>query len=126
MVSRALEAAQVLAQQGVNARVVEMHTIKQLDTDLITQCALETGALVTAEEHSVIGGLGGAVAECVSQNTPVPVERVGVNDTFTESGPYADLLDKYGMSVDAIVAAVQHAVARKHASHTEATCEAVS
>jgi transketolase len=126
MVARAIEAAQMLAQQAVHVRVVEMHTIKPLDTDLIAQCALETGAIVTAEEHSIIGGLGGAVAECVSQNSPVPVERVGVNDTFTESGPYAELLEKYGMSVDAIVAAVERAIARKHASLSEVTCEAVS
>lgn len=125
MVARAIEAAQTLATQGVCARVVEMHTIKPLDTELITRCAQETGAIVTAEEHSILGGLGGAVAECISQNAPVPVERVGVDDTFTESGPYADLLDKYGMSVDAIVAAVQRVVARKQTSATEARCEAV-
>lgn len=126
MVARAIESAQLLAAKGVQVRVVEMHTIKPLDTDLITRCAQETGAIVTAEEHSIVGGLGGAVAECVSQEAPVPLERVGVNDTFTESGPYADLLDKYGMSVDAIVAAVQRVLARKQASSTQATCEAVS
>jgi transketolase len=126
MVARAIEAAQLLAAEGMRVRVVEMHTIKPLDTDLITRCAKETGAIVTAEEHSIIGGLGGAVAECVSQESPVPVERVGVNDTFTESGPYADLLNKYGMSVDAIVAAVERVVARKQASPSQATCEAVS
>jgi transketolase len=125
MVARAIEAAQLLAPEGVKVRVVEMHTIKPLDTDLISRCAQETGAIVTAEEHSIIGGLGGAVAECVSQVAPVPVERVGVNDTFTESGPYADLLDKYGMSVDAIVAAVQRVIARKQASQSQAPCEAV-
>jgi transketolase len=125
MVARAIEAARMLTEQGVKVRVVEMHTIKPLDSDLVMQCALETGAIVTAEEHSVIGGLGGAVAECVSQNTPVPVERIGVNDTFTESGPYAELLDKYGMSVEAIVAAVQRAVTRKQASLSEVSCEAV-
>jgi len=125
MVARAIEAAQLLAQQGMSVRVVEMHTIKPIDSDLITQCALETGAIVTAEEHSIIGGLGGAVAECLSQHAPVPLERIGVNDTFTESGPYAELLDKYGMSVDAIVTAVQRAVARKHANPIEAICEAV-
>jgi transketolase len=125
MVARAIEAARMLAERGVRVRVVEMHTIKPLDTDLVNQCAHETGAIVTAEEHSVIGGLGGAVAECVSQNTPVPVERIGVNDTFTESGPYAELLDKYGMSVEAIVAALQRAVARKQASLSEVSCEAV-
>jgi transketolase len=126
MVARAIEAARQLAQRGVKVRVVEMHTIKPLDSELIVQCARETGAIVTAEEHSIIGGLGGAVAECVSQSAPVPVERVGVNDTFTESGPYAELLEKYGMSVEAIVAAAQRAIARKQASLSPATCEAVS
>jgi Transketolase, C-terminal subunit len=126
MVARAIEAAQLLAEQGVRVRVVEMHTIKPLDTELIVQCAKETGAIVTAEEHSIVGGLGSAVAECVSQNAPVPVERIGVNDTFTESGPYAELLEKYGLGVNSIVAAVQRAVARKQSSHSPATCEAVS
>ena len=88
-------------------RVVEMHTIKPLDTELVVRCARETGAIVTAEEHSVIGGLGGAVAECLSQSAPVPLERVGVNDTFARVGPYSELLDKYGMSVEAIVAAAR-------------------
>lgn len=125
MVARAIEAAQTLASQGVSVRVVEMHTIKPLDTDLIARCAEETGAIVTAEEHSVIGGLGGAVAECVSQRAPVPVERVGVSDTFAESGPYVDLLDKYGLSVNAIANAVQRVVVRKQASATETPCEAV-
>lgn len=125
MVARAIEAAQALDSQGLSIRVVEMHTIKPLDTDLITRCAQETGAIVTAEEHSIIGGLGGAVAECVSHSVPVPVERAGVNDTFAESGPYADLLDKYGMGVDAIVAAVQRVLARKRASTTHVHCEAV-
>ena len=125
MVARAIEAALSLAAEGLKVRVVEMHTIKPLDTDLITRCALETGAIVTAEEHSIIGGLGSAVAECVAQTAPVPVERVGVNDTFTESGPYADLLNKYGMSIDAIVAAVQRVAVRKQESLPQATCEAV-
>src|SRR5579859_572448 len=99
MVARAIEAARQLAAKGIQLRVVEMHTIKPLDTDLIVRCAQETGAIITAEEHSIIGGLGGAVAECLSENVPVPLERVGVNDTFTESGPYNELLEKYGMSV---------------------------
>ena len=82
--------------------------------------------MVTAEEHSVIGGLGGAVAECVSQHAPVPIERVGVNDTFAESGPYFDLLDKYGMSVDSIVGATERVLARKQVSRSQSTCEVVS
>jgi transketolase len=86
-----------------------------LDDELVEACARETGAIVTAEEHSIIGGLGGAVAECVVRTRLVPVERVGIADTFTESGPYADLLRKYGMSADSIVSAVHRALARKSA-----------
>jgi transketolase len=126
MVARAIEAARVMKAKDVSLRVVEMHTIKPLDEDLIVQCAQETGAMVTAEEHSVIGGLGGAVAECVSQHAPVPIERVGVNDTFAESGPYFDLLDKYGMSVDSIVGATERVLARKQVSRSQSTCEVVS
>jgi transketolase len=125
MVARSIEAARMLAQKGIRLRVVEMHTIKPLDTELIVRCALETGAIVTAEEHSIVGGLGGAVAECLSQNAPVPLERVGVNDTFTESGPYLDLLEKYGMSVEAVAEAAERAVARKQANLSQATYEAV-
>jgi transketolase len=125
MVARAIEAARQLAQQGVHLRVVEMHTIKPLDTGLIVRCARETGAIVTAEEHSIVGGLGGAVAECLSQCAPVPLERVGVNDTFTESGPYNELLEKYGMSVETIVAAAQRALKRKQESPSHAASEVV-
>ena len=123
MVARAIEAARSLARQNIRPRVVEMHTLKPIDSDLIVRCARETGALVTVEEHSVIGGLGGAVAECLAQHYPAPLERIGVNDTYAESGPYADLLDKYGMSVEAIVTAAQRAMARKQASSSHATTE---
>ncbi len=123
MVGRAIEAARVLARQGVRLRVVEIHTLKPLDTGLILRCARETGAIVTAEEHSIIGGLGGAVAECLSEHYPVPLERVGVNDKFAESGPYLDLLDKYGMSVEAIVAAAQRVQARKQTKSSHVTSE---
>ena len=115
MVSRSIEAARILAADGISARVVEMHTVKPLDDALVEACARETGAIVTAEEHSIIGGLGGAVAECVVRTRPVPVERVGVADTFAESGPYADLLEKYGMSAESIVGAVHRVLARKSA-----------
>jgi len=115
MVAKAIEAARQLAKQGISIRVVEMHTIKPLDTELVADCARQTGAIVTAEEHSVIGGLGGAVAECLSLSAPVPLERVGVNDTFTESGPYDELLDKYGLTTDGVIAAIKKAIARKQA-----------
>jgi len=123
MIARAIEAARSLARQDIRLRVVEMHTIKPIDSALIVRCARETGALVTVEEHSIIGGLGGAVAECLAEKYPAPLERIGVNDTFAESGPYLDLLDKYGMSVEAIVAAAQRAMARKQASSSHATTE---
>jgi transketolase len=115
MVPRAVQAAQVLAAQGLAVRVVDMHTIKPLDTALVDRCARETGAIVTAEEHSTIGGLGGAVAERLVETRPVPVERVGIADTFVESGPYPDLLEKYGMGVEAVLAAVRRVLERKAA-----------
>lgn len=113
MVAPSIRAANKLAEQGINVGLVDMHTVKPLDGELVLRCARDTGAIVTAEEHSVIGGLGGAVSEYLSQTHPVPIERVGVEDTFAESGPYADLLDKYGLSADAIASAVQRALARK-------------
>jgi transketolase len=113
LVARCIQAAEKFAERGVRVRLVEMHTIKPLDAPLVEQCARETGAIVTVEEHSIIGGLGGAVAECLSQTCPVPVERVGIADRFAESGPYLDLLDKYGLGVEAIAGAVEHVLARK-------------
>ena len=113
MLSRCLEAADVLAGEGVDARVLEVHTIKPLDVEAILGAAGQTGALVTAEEHSIIGGLGGAVAEVVADACPVPVKRVGLNDRFAETGPYQDLLDRYGMSVEDIVGAARQAVDAK-------------
>ena len=103
MVHEALAAADELAAQGVNARVINMATIKPLDVDILVKAAQETGAIVTAEEHSVIGGLGGAVTEALAETCPVPVLRVGVEDTFGESGPAKDLLKKYGLSAEKIV-----------------------
>jgi len=113
MVARAIEAARQLAGEGLNARVVEMHTVKPLDGELVECCARETGAIVTVEEHSIIGGLGGAVAEHLVETHPVPMARIGIADRFAESGPYAQILDKYGMSVDAIADAARRVVARK-------------
>ncbi len=114
MVGRALLAADKLAGEGIVARVLEIHTIKPLDKDLILQAAEETGALVTAEEHSIIGGLGGAVAETMSAVLPTILEQVGIADTFARTAltPEA-LMDAYGLSVDAVVAAAKRALARK-------------
>lgn len=113
MVAAALEATTVLTQEGLSVRVIEMHTIKPLDEALVERCAKETGAIVTVEEHSVIGGLGSAVAECVAKTYPVPVEQVGLCDTFAETGPYADLLTKYGLDAAGIERAIRRVMKRK-------------
>jgi transketolase len=113
LVSRCLDAADRLAREDISAAVLEMHTVKPLDSEAILQAALSTGALVTAEEHSMIGGLGSAVAEVAADICPVPVKRVGLADRFAETGPYAALLDRYGMSVDHVVAAARAAVTAK-------------
>jgi transketolase len=114
MVSRCLDAAETLTHEGVNARIVNMHTIKPLDVSLVKKAAEETGAIVTAEEHSVIGGLGSAVAEVLGTNYPVPLNCVGIADTFTETAlNYEDLLDHYGMSVKNIVEAALRVNKRK-------------
>jgi transketolase len=114
MVGRSLLAAEKLAQEGLSARVLEIHTIKPLDVDLIRQAAEETGALVTAEEHSVIGGLGGAVAEALGEGHPVPLERVGVADTFTCTALDPEsLMDACGLAVGDIVSAARQVRARK-------------
>ena len=113
MLIKALEAAEILAAKGIKARVVNIHTIKPIDRELLIACARETGAIVTAEEHNVFGGLGSAVSEVLAGNCPVPIEFVGVEDRFTESGDYEKLLAKYGLSADNIVARAQKVLKRK-------------
>ena len=113
MVCEALEAAEMLAKDGISARVINIHTIKPLDSELILKAAKETGCIVTCEEHSIIGGLGSAVAECVSESYPVPVTRIGVNDTFGHSGPAVALLKEFGLCADNIAAVTKQAVAKK-------------
>ncbi len=113
MVASALDAAQTLSERGITARVVDMHTIKPLDSAAIAQAARETGAIVTAEEHLLAGGLGAAVAHAVAQQQPVPIEFVGVRDTYAESGDAEALLEKYGLRPADIVAAVERVLARK-------------
>ena len=113
MVGAALEAADILKKDGVSLRVVDLHTIKPLDKELIVRCAQETGAAVTAEEHSIIGGLGGAVAEVLVENAAIPMVRVGLKDIFGESGKPEELLIKYGLTSAEIVKAVKVAVGRK-------------
>ena len=104
----AIEAAKVLEGKGISARVLDMHTIKPLDTELVLKAAKETGAIVTTEEANVLGGLGAAVAEYLSENYPVPVVRHGVNDEFGRSGKAPLVLDAYGVNADGIIAKVKH------------------
>ena len=113
MLNEALEAAELLSNSGIEATVVDMHTIKPLDSELITRLAKECGAMVTAEDHSIIGGLGGAVAECLVSNYPIPLERIGVQDRFGESGGSDELLEMLGMKAPDIVQAAQRAIKRR-------------
>ena len=107
MVQAALEASEILAQKGISARVINIHTIKPLDKELIVKAAQETKLIITAEEHSIIGGLGSAVSEVVSEEEPIKVLKVGVKDTFGESGKPKDLLEKYGLTANDIVNKVE-------------------
>ena len=113
LVSEALKAADALSEQGVQATVIDMHTIKPLDTHLVDRVAERCGAIVTAEDHSVIGGLGGAVAEHLSASSCTPLERVGVNDRFGESGQANEMLELMELSAPHIVKAAQRAMNRK-------------
>lgn len=101
-VAAALEAADQLSEDGINAKVINIHTIKPLDQELIINAAKETGKVVTVEEHSVIGGLGSAVCDCICENTPAMVLKIGINDVFGESGPATALLEKYGLDSKSI------------------------
>ena len=113
MTAEALQAATILAEENVSARVVHLGTIKPLDIELVLKAARETGAVVTAEEHSVIGGLGGAVCEALAEGCPVPVERVGLRDEFGQSGPASELLSHYGLTAAHLVEAAERILARK-------------
>lgn len=113
MVQEALKAQTLLAEEGISARVIDMHTIKPIDKDIIMKAAKETGAIVTAEEHNVLGGPGSAVAEVVAASEIVPVELVGVNDTFGHSGSPQELLEKYGLTTEHIVRCVKKSIQRK-------------
>ncbi len=112
MVSEALIAAERLKEKGIEARVINIHTIKPLDDELIVKAAKETGAVITAEEHNIIGGLGSAVAEVLSEKAPVPMKRIGVKDTFGESGKPKELMEKYGLTGDEIFKASIEILAR--------------
>ena len=113
MVTAALEAAKMLAAEGIQARVINMASVKPLDEAAVVSAAKETGAIVTCEEHSIIGGLGSAVAEVLAEQAPAPLERVGVKDTFGESGKPKELLAKYGLTAADVAEAARRVVARK-------------
>ena len=113
MVDMAVEASKLLANEGISARVINIHTIKPLDKEIIAAAAKETGAIVTAEEHNIYGGLGSAVAEAVCESCPVPVVRIGTEDKFGHSGKVPPLLEMYGLTVENIVAKAKAAIALK-------------
>ena len=112
MLAAALEAAKAHAEQGIDARVINIHTIKPIDKEIITKAAKETGKIITVEEHSVIGGLGSAVAEVVTESCPVPVIKIGVQDTFGHSGPAVALLKEFGLCAENIVAVTKAALGK--------------
>ena len=101
-VYEALEAGKLLEADGINAEIINIHTIKPLDEELVTASAAKTGKVVTIEEHSIVGGLGSAVCECLSEKLPTKVKRIGVNDVFGESGPALELIAKYGLDAESI------------------------
>ena len=113
MVNEALIAADFLKEEGIDARVINIHTIKPIDKDILIAAAKETGAIVTAEEHSIIGGLGSAVSEALSEEYPVPVVKLGVNDTFGKSGPALELLKIFGLDAENIAVKAKKALALK-------------
>ncbi|MCY6957544.1 transketolase family protein [Clostridium brassicae] len=113
MVDAALEAYNLLAEEGIKVKVVNIHTIKPIDVDAIVKAAEETGTAVTAEEHTIMGGLGSAVCETLSENYPIPVVRVGIKDVFGESGKPDQLLKAYGLTAEDIVKAVKKAIELK-------------
>ncbi len=112
-VAATLEAAKMLAADGISAKVINMHTIKPLDNELVIKSAKETGKIVTIEEHSVIGGLGSAVSELLSETCPTLVHKIGINDTYGESGPAVELVKKYGLDADGIYANVKAFLSEK-------------
>ena len=113
MVEPTLMAADALSDQGISARVLNMATLKPLDESAVVQAAAETGAIVCAEEHNVIGGLGSAVARTLALHRPTPMQQVGINDTFGQSGPWQALLKEYGLTSESVVEAAKRAIARK-------------
>ncbi len=113
MVCKALEAADILRKEGIQARVIDMHTLKPIDKETVIKSAQETGAIVTVEDHTILNGLGSAVAEVAGENKPVPLKRIGLKDTFAESGKYEELLIKYKLSTKDIVEAAKEVIKKK-------------
>ena len=113
LVWEALEAAKTLNEKGISAEVINIHTIKPLDNDIILKSVAKTGAIVTAEEHNYLGGLGESVARVLAENAPTPQEFIATQDTFGESGTPAQLMEKYGLNASAIVAASEKVIQRK-------------
>jgi transketolase len=114
-VARALDAAEILARDNISARVINMPTIKPIDTEILVKASNETGCIVTAEDHNILGGLGGAVAETIVQNAPCPIEFVGVRDVFGQSGEPGELAQHYRLTGPFIADAARKAIARKKA-----------
>lgn len=112
MVGNTLEAAEMLAKDGINAKVINIHTIKPIDSELIASSAKETGKVVTIEEHSVIGGLGGAVCEVLAETCPVPVKRIGIYDEYGQSGPATELLHHYKLDAEGIYEQIKEFLAK--------------
>jgi transketolase len=113
MVDEALKASELLEKEGISARVINIFTLKPIDKDIIIESAKKTGAIVTAENHSIVNGLGSAVAEVIAENELVPLERVGVKDMFGEVGPQDYLRDRFELTCDEIVIKVKKAISRK-------------
>ena len=113
MVHKALEASEILKKEQINARVINIHTIKPLDKKTIIKTARETGAVISVEEHSIFGGLGGAIAEILGEHYPIPMKIIGVRDVFGESGEYDELLEKFGLTTMNIVTSAREIVRRK-------------
>jgi transketolase len=116
LVVQALIAAELLAKKGIDVRVIDCHTLKPLDEQMVLKAARDTGAVVTAENNIIYGGLGSAVAELLVEKFPIPMKRVGVGNTFAESGPYLEVIDKYGLSARHIVKAVNEVLKRRPAA----------
>ncbi|MEP2510419.1 MAG: transketolase C-terminal domain-containing protein, partial [Reichenbachiella sp.] len=115
MVWLAIEAEAILAEQGISAEIINIHTIKPLDAEAILKSVDKTGCAVSAEEHQIAGGLGESIASLLTRNSPKPLEIIGVDDSFGESGKPVELLAKYGLSVENIVESAKKAIARKNA-----------